>query len=109
MYFAKKWDKKYQYISKSWYSNWAELSTFYKYSDEIRRLIYTTNPIESFNRQLRKVVKNKAIFPNETAVLKQLYLVIQNIQKKWSQRTRNWGPIFSQLLIYYGERLEKYI
>lgn len=79
--FAEKWDKKYPYISKSWKSNWAELSTFFKYSKEVRKLIYTTNPIESFNRGIRKVTKTRASFPHEDSVLKLVYLAMQNMEK----------------------------
>lgn len=106
--FAEKWDKKYPHISKSWKSDWAELSTFFKYSAEIRKLIYTTNPIESFNRGIRKVTKTRSIFPNEDAVLKLVFLAMQDIEKKWTRTIRNWGMIYSQLTIFFEERLEKY-
>ena len=79
--FSEKWDKKYPHISKSWKSNWTELSTFFRYSPEIRKLIYTTNAIESFNRGIRKVTKTRAIFPTQDAALKLIYLAIQNIEK----------------------------
>jgi putative transposase len=106
--FANKWDKKYPHISKSWYNNWGELSTFYKYSAELRTLIYTTNPIESFNRGLKKVSKNRAIFPTEQAVTKLFYLAIGDIQKRWTQKIRDWGNIYSQLWIYFEDRLREY-
>ena len=107
--FGKKWDNKYPHISKSWHKNWAELSTFYKFSPALRRLIYTTNPIESFNRGLRKISKNKAIFPNQDSVIKLFYLGIQDISKKWTQMIRSWGTIYPQLLIYYEDRIKDYI
>lgn len=107
--FAQKWDKKYPHISKSWYNNWSELSPFFKYSEEVRRLIYTTNPIESFNRGLRKISKNKAIFPNENSVIKLFYLVTLDISKKWTHMIRDWGRIYSQLCIYFEDRLEEYL
>ena len=108
--FALKWDKKYPHISKSWYRNWDELSTFFKYGAEIRKLIYTTNPIESLNRGLKKVCKNKCAFPTENSVLKQLYLATENIQKKWTQKIRDWGAIYSQLSMYFDDRVsEKYV
>lgn len=107
--FEKKWVKKYPHIVKSWRKNWAELSTYFKYSAEIRKLIYTTNPIESFNRGIRKVTKNRAIFPNEDALFKLLYLAIQDMSKRWTQRIHNWGTIYSQLCIYFEERLVGYI
>lgn len=74
--FAEKWDSKYGYISKSWFDNGEQLATFWEYPNEIRRLIYTTNPIESFNRCLRKVTKNKPTFPSEVALCKSLFLGI---------------------------------
>jgi len=104
--FCEKWDKKYPYISKSWKANWAELSTFFKYTPEIRKMIYTTNPIESFNRSIRKVTKNRVIFPNEESILKLFYLSIRDIEKKWTQILREWGVIYSQLTIYFEERLK---
>jgi len=79
--FSEKWDKKYLNISKSWRNNWAELSTFFKYSPEIRRLIYTTNPVESFNSKIRKITKTKGSFPTEDELFKLLYLAIVDIEK----------------------------
>lgn len=107
--FSEVWDKKYLHISKSWNANWAELSTFYKYSPEIRKLIYTTNPIESFNRSLRKVTKTRSIFPNENACLKLVFLAIQDIEKRWNVKIKDWGKIYSQLVINFEERLEGYV
>ncbi len=107
--FKESWDAKYPYISQSWERNWSELSTFFKYSAEIRKLIYTTNPIESFNRSLRKVSKNRPVFPNEDAALKLFYLATMNVQKKWTMKQRDWGSIFSQLMIQFNERLERYL
>lgn len=104
--FAKKWDKKYSYISKSWEKNWSELSTFFKYSKEIKTLIYTTNPIESFNRSMRKIIKNKTSFPTKVSLLKILYLATNDLEKKWKTRTRNWGCIYSNFKIYFKERLD---
>ena len=107
--FSKTWDEKYPHISKSWKANWSELSTFFKYSPEIRKLIYTTNPIESFNRSIRKVTKTRTIFPTEDACLKLVFLAIQDIEKRWTQVIRDWGVIYSQLLIYFDERVRKYL
>jgi transposase-like protein len=107
--FSDTWDEKYPHISRSWRSNWAELSTFYKYSPEIRKLIYTTNPIESFNRGVRKVTKTRSIFPTEDACLKLIYLATEDIEKRWTQTIRGWGKIYSQLIIYFGDRLADYI
>ena len=106
--FSKTWDGKYPHISKSWKANWAELSTFFKYSPEIRKLIYTTNPIESFNRSIRKVTKTRTIFPTEDALLKLVFLAIQDIEKRWTQTIRNWGKIYSQLAVFFEERLNGY-
>jgi transposase-like protein len=103
--FAEKWDKRYPHISASWRTNWDEIVTFFKYPPEIRSLVYTTNPIESLNGQIKKTAKNKAIFPNEQALVKQVYLAIDDASKKWIFRHREWAVIYSQLMIYFGERL----
>lgn len=87
-------------------NNWDELNTFFKYTEEIRRLIYTTNTIESYNRQLRKATKSKSIFPTDDSLLKMLYLVTQDVSKKWIQSVRNWGYILDQLYIYFGDRID---
>ena len=102
--FAGIWDKKYPKISKSWRENWANLSTYFKYPQEVRRLIYTTNPIEAFNRQLRKVTKSKSVFPTDDSLFKMLYLAMMDITKKWTGRRQDWGAIHSQLSIYFADR-----
>ena len=107
--FSERWDGKYPHISKSWRNNWTDLSTFFRYSPEIRKLIYTTNPIESFNRGIRKVTKTRSIFPTEDALLKLFYLAMQDIEKRWTQKIREWGRIYSQLVIHFEEQLEGYI
>ena len=103
--FAGIWDKKYPKISKSWRENWANLSTYFKYPQEVRRLIYTTNPIEAFNRQLRKVTKSKSVFPTDDSLFKMLYLAMMDITKKWTGRRQDWGAIHSQLSIYFADRM----
>ncbi len=103
--FAEKWNSKYPKISQSWRSNWANLSTYFKYPHEVRTLIYTTNAIEGFNRQLRKVTKNKGIFPTDDSLLKMLYLAMVDITKKWTGKRKDWGIIHSQLEIYFSDRL----
>ena len=103
--FAETWDKKYPKISKSWRENWANLSTYFKYPVEVRRLIYTTNTIEGFNRQLRKVTKSKAVFPTDDSLLKMLYLAMIDITKKWTGRRQDWGTIHAQLSIYFNDRM----
>ena len=100
------WGKKYPIVIKSWRVNWEELSSYFKYPEEIRRIIYTTNVIEGFHRQLRKVTKTKGAFTNETALLKLIYLAIKNIEKKWTMPPRNWGQTISQLSIFFEGRLK---
>lgn len=80
--FGERWDKKYPKISQFWWSNWANFSTYFKCLQEVRRLIYTTNAIEGFNRQLRKVTKSKSVFPTDDSLLKMLYLAMMDIAKK---------------------------
>ncbi len=103
--FAEKWDKKYPKISKSWRENWANLSTYFKYPQEVRRLIYTTNAIEGFNRQLRKVTKSKSVFPTDDSLFKMLYLATMDITKKWTGRRQDWGVIHAQLAVYFADRM----
>ena len=107
--FEDKWKSKYAYAIKSWRSNWPILSTFFKFPAEIRRIIYTTNQIESLNRRIRKVTKTKSSFPTEDSVFKLIYLIIQDYINKWTMPIRNWSLIFNQLSIYFGERITKYI
>lgn len=106
--FGNNWDGKYPKISKSWNDNWITLSTYFKYPEPVRRLIYTTNAIEGFNRQLRKVTKSKTIFPSDDSLLKMLYLATMDITKKWTGHRQDWGIIHSQLEIYFEERLAGY-
>lgn len=103
--FDEKWSGKYPKIAISWRSNWANLSTYFKYPQEVRTLIYTTNSIEGFNRQLRKVTKNKGVFPTDDSLIKMLYLAMMDITKKWTGKRREWGQIHSQLEIYFADRL----
>ncbi|VAX26145.1 Transposase [hydrothermal vent metagenome] len=104
-----KWGKKYPYPIKSWRNNWDNLAVFFKYPEEIRRLIYTTNAVENLHRQLRKVTKNRALFPNDDALTKMIYLAYKDIAKKWSMPIRNWAFIFSQLSIIFEERFKPFI
>ena len=104
--FGDKWNCKYPKIYKSWHENWATLSTYFKYPEAVRRLIYTTNSIEGFNRQLRKVTKSKTVFPSDDSLIKMLYLATMDITKKWTGHRQDWGQIHSQLEIYFEERLE---
>ncbi len=107
--FKEKWDGKYPHISRSWEANWAELSVFFKYAPEIRRLIYTTNPIESFNRALRKVSKTRSLFPTEDALIKLMYLAARDIEWRWTRTVNGWGAIYPQLSIFFDERLAPYM
>ena len=100
----KKWGEKYHMAIKPWRENWDDISTMFEYPGEIRRLIYTTNAIESFNRQLRKVTKSKTIFPTNDSLLKMLYLASMDITKKWSKRIKNWALIINQLSIIFEGR-----
>ena len=103
--FAAVWDSKYPKISRSWYDNWANLSTYFKFPQELRKLIYTTNTIEGFNRQLKKVTKAKSVFPTDDSLFKMLYLAMKDITKKWTGRRQDWSSIYAQLVIYYGDRI----
>ena len=103
--FEEKWGSKYPKIAGSWRENWANLSTYFKYPKEMRSLIYTTNAIEGFNRQLRKVTKSKSVFPTDDSLLKMLYLAMMDITKKWTGRRREWGVIHSQLEVYFADRI----
>lgn len=104
--FDNTWSKKYPKIAISWRKNWTELSTFFKYPEAVRKLIYTTNAVEGFNRQLRKVTKNKGVFPTDDSLFKMLYLATTDITKKWTGRRHDWGQIYSQLSIFFEERIE---
>ena len=103
--FAQRWDKKYPKISQSWRANWPNLSTYFKYPQEVRRLIYTTNAIEGFNRQLRKVTKSKSVFPTDDSLLKMLYLAMMDITKKWTGRRQDWSIIHAQLAVFFEDRI----
>ena len=100
-----KWGNKYGMVLDSWMNNWENLSTFFGYEDRIRKLIYTTNTVEGFNRQLRKVTKTKTVFPNDDAVLKAMYLATTDITQKWTSPYSNWGLTLAQFKINFGERL----
>lgn len=103
--FAMKWDSKYPSISKSWNANWSRIIPFFAYPEEIRKIIYTTNAIESLNNSLKKTIKNRASFPNDEAALKLLYLSLKNIMKKWTMPVRNWGIALNQFAILYEDRM----
>ncbi len=104
-----KWGKKYPYAISNWESNWDVVSPFYRFSDDIRRIMYTTNIIEGLNRQFRKVTKTKSAFTNDASLEKMLYLASMNVIKKWTQRYRNWDMVLSQLGLLFDDRLTQYL
>ena len=101
-----KWSPKYKAVVDSWYNNWDTLSTYFKYPPEIRKLIYTTNTLEGFNRQLRKVTKTKTVFPTDEALRKSLYLATLDIMKKWTMPIANWAMYIGQFAILFEDRIE---
>ena len=103
--FREKWDSKYPAIIRSWDRNWTELTTFFEYPDEIRYLIYTNNAVEAYHRMVRKFTKSKAIFPTDDSIRKVVFLSVKEITKKWTMPVRNWGMVYSQLAIFFAERL----
>ena len=107
--FEAKWGGKYSYAIKSWRSNWENLSTFFRYPAEIRRLIYTTNPIESLNRRIRKITKTKSSFPTDDSLMKLLYMIVIDASEKWTLPIRDWGLVVNQLRIYFSERMDAHL
>lgn len=101
-----KWNDKYPIVIKSWRNNWDRLSQYFKYPEDIRRIIYTTNTIEAVHRQFRKLTKTKGAFPNQDSLLKLLYMGIQNASKKWTMPVQNWSLTISQLAIFFEGRLD---
>jgi transposase-like protein len=107
--FERIWGAKYPLVVQSWQRNWGEIATFFKYPPEIRKLIYTTNMIESYHRQLRKVTKGKSVFPTDEALLKMLYLVTQDVMLRWTGRIHNWGQILLQLSVFFPDRVKSFL
>jgi transposase-like protein len=103
--FSKKWEDKYSYAIKSWRDNWDELTVFFDYPVEIRRIIYTTNLIENLNGKIRKYTKNKLSFPTDEAVMKSVFLAVREATKKWTMPIRDWGLILNSFLLIFGERV----
>jgi len=99
-----KWGSKYSLAIKSWRNNWGNLATFFKYPEEIRTVIYTTNAVEAVHRQFRKVTKSKSLFPNDDALKKMLYLAYRDLSKKWTMPIRNWAIVLSNFSIYFKDR-----
>jgi putative transposase len=100
------WGKKYPVVIRSWNNNWEKLSTYFQYDEHIRKLIYTTNAVEGFHRQIRKVTKTKGSFPSDMALMKLIYLATENISKKWTQPLQNWALTAQQLSIKFGDRMQ---
>ena len=103
--FSEKWSKKYPIVIASWHRNWEKLTTYFSYPQAIRKLIYTTNTIEGYHRQIRKVTKTKGAFTSDMALLKLIYLATKNIEKKWTQPLQNWSITISQLSIIFENRI----
>ena len=101
-----RWGNKYPVVIKSWNTNWDKLLAYFQYDEQIRRLNYTTNAVEGFYRQVRKITKTKGAFPSDMAMLKLIYLATENISKKWTQPLQNWGLTPQQLKIKFGERMK---
>ena len=101
---GERWGKTYAMAVRSWENNWDDLATMFEYGAEIRRLIYTTNPIEGYNRQLRKVIKTKGAFPSPDAARKLLFLATRDITRKWTVAPQNWAHILNQLAIRFEGR-----
>ena len=104
--FAQKWEHKYSYAIKSWRDNWEELTAFYEFPIEIRKIIYTTNLIENLNGKIRKYTKNKLSFPTDEAVMKSTFLALREATKKWSMPIRNWGIVLNQFLTIFEKRVQ---
>jgi transposase-like protein len=102
---ADKWEKRYPVVINSWKNNWGTLSTYFKYSEPIRKIIYTTNIIENVHRQMRKVTKNRSVFPSDDSLFKLLYLVSSDVSKRWTTPKWNWGQVISQLAIHFEGRI----
>jgi putative transposase len=107
--FSEKWDEKYPQISKSWRTNWVNLVTLFDYSADIRKVIYTTNAIESLNSVIRKSVKTRKVFPSDDAALKVIYLAVEAASKKWTMPIRSWKPTLNRFMIEFEEQLAPHI
>jgi putative transposase len=103
--FGEKWHTKYPLIYKSWDANWPDLCEFFKYPQEIRRVIYTTNAIESLHYPLRKVTRNRSILVSDEAIYKIMYLALRNAAKKWTMPIKDWGAALNQFALFFGERV----
>lgn len=107
--FSKKWSGKYPLISKSWETNWANISTLFAYPEDIRKAIYTTNAIESLNSVIRRVIKKRNVFPTDDAVFKVVWLAIKDASKKWTMPIQNWRTAMNRFIIEFGDRLNDHL
>ncbi len=105
--FARTWDGKYPAIARSWRADWANLTIFFDYPPEIRKVIYTTNAIESINHSLRKIIKTRGAFPDDEAVMKLLYLALSNVSRRWTMPVRDWAMAWNQFTIRFAERMPR--
>jgi len=103
--FGEKWDRKYPSILRSWDANWAELTTFFSYPEQIRHLIYTTNAVEAYHRMVRKFTKTKSVFPTDDSIRKVVFLSAREITKKWTLPSKDWAMAYSQIMIFFADRL----
>ena len=101
-----KWEKKYPLAVKPWVNHWENIKTFFRFPDEIRRIIYTTNAVESLHRQFRKATKNRLVFPNDDSLLNLLFLTVKGLSDKWTMSVKGWKNALSQFSILYDERLK---
>jgi len=108
-HFEKKWGDVYPISVRSWRKNWNDLSTYFAYNHDLRKIIYTTNTIEGFNRQVRKATKTRQMFKTKTSLEKVLYLAIGNITRKWDKPVYNWAKILGQLEAFFPGKIEKYL
>ncbi len=106
---AEKWGKLYPVVIESWQNNWDRLTRYFRYPAAIRRIIYTTNTVEGFHKQLRQVTKTKGAFTSDNALMKLLFLTIERITEKWTSPLQNWSLTFSQLSIYFRERIKLHL
>ncbi len=104
--FADQWEGKYSYAIRSWRENWEDLTVFFEFPLEIRKIIYTTNIIENLNGKIRKYTKNKLSFPSDQAVMKSVYLALREATKKWSMPIQNWGIVLNQFLVIFEKRVQ---
>ena len=102
----KKWGEKYPVVIKSWRTNWARLTQYFKYPEAIRKIIYTTNTVEGYHRMVRKVTKTKGAFTSDMAMMKLVYLATLNFQNRWINGVQNWAQILNQLMLYFDERIK---